>query len=124
MPIMHTRIPTGSSQEQKTTLLQSLSQDVVETIGAPLANVRVTLEEVAPADTIVGGTLGHSMAFVELILIEGRTAEAKAAVIKALAQTIEKVIGVSQQDTRIMVVDAPKTDLGVAGGITAAAAGR
>lgn len=124
MPILHTRIPTGSTPEQKEALLTGLTEAVVQEVGAPLASVRVTLEEVEPAHTIVGGKLAHPMAFVELLLIEGRTPEVKAAVVGAIADTLERVIGVSKQDSRTLIIDVPTTDMGVAGGITAKAAGR
>jgi phenylpyruvate tautomerase PptA (4-oxalocrotonate tautomerase family) len=82
------------------------------------------LQEVPKEHVIVGGQLGKDMARVTAELIIGRTPEQKAALIAALAGSIEHSIGLSMQDIRIILNDIPKTDLGVAGGISALAAGR
>jgi 4-oxalocrotonate tautomerase len=124
MPILNIMIPTGHSATQKTALLKGLTQAVLDSLNAPLATIRVTIQEVAPADTIVAGEIGKPMALLTAMLIAGRTPELKAALIKAAAQAVQDAIGVSINDTRIIIHDIPTTDMGVAGGITAKAAGR
>lgn len=124
MPILNIKIPTGHSSQQKTALLKGLTDGVIASLNAPLPSIRVTIEEVAPEHTIVAGEIGKPMTLVTAVLIEGRTEALKAAFIKAVAEAVEAAIGVSVQDTRVVIQDVATTDLGVAGGISAKAAGR
>ena len=57
-------------------------------------------------------------------LIQGRSDALKAALIAAVANAVEQSTGMSTQNVRVVLHDIPKTDLGVAGGKTALAAGR
>lgn len=124
MPILNVQISQGSSALQKTALLQKMTQAVVDSVGAPLASIRIVLQEVPPEHVMVAGEVGKEMALVTANLIEGRTDALKAALIAALANAIEQATGISTQNVRIVLYDIPKTDLGVAGGRTALAAGR
>ena len=124
MPILNVQISQGSSASQKTALLQKMTQAVVDSVGAPLASIRIVLQEVPPEHVIVAGEVGKEMALVTANLIEGRTDALKAALIAALANAIEQAVGISTQSVRVVLYDIPKTDLGVAGGRTALAAGR
>ena len=124
MPILNVQISQGSSASQKTALLQKMTQAVVDSVGAPLASIRIVLQEIPPDHVIVAGEIGKEMALVTANLIEGRTDELKAALIAALANAIEQTVGISTQNVRVVLYDIPKTDLGVAGGKTALAAGR
>lgn len=124
MPILNVQIMQGHSAAQKAGLLKNCSQAVVDSIAAPLPSVRIVLEEVAPEHVIVAGEIGKPMALVLARLIEGRTAEKKALLIAALNQAVQESIGISGHDIRVVITDVPKTDMGVAGGVTALAAGR
>ena len=124
MPILNVQISQGSSASQKTALLQKMTQAVVDSVGAPLASIRIVLQEVPPEHVMVAGEVGKEMALVTANLIEGRTDALKAALIAALANAIEQATGISTQNVRVVLYDIPKTDLGVAGGRTALAAGR
>lgn len=124
MPILNVQILQGSSASQKTALLQKMTQTVVDSVGAPLASIRIVLQEIPPEHVVVAGEIGKEMALVTANLIEGRTDELKAALIAALANAIEQTVGISTQNVRVVLYDIPKTDLGVAGGKTALAAGR
>lgn len=124
MPILTIKIPAGHSQEQKTALLKGLTDAVLTSLNAPLHTIRISIDEVPPENTIVAGVLGQPNALVHAALIAGRTEELKAAMIAAVAQAVEKAIGLSTEHTRVLIQDYPTTDMGVAGGISAKAAGR
>ncbi|OZI73959.1 tautomerase family protein [Bordetella genomosp. 12] len=124
MPILNVQIMQGHAPAAKATLLKALSQAVVDSIGAPVASVRITLAEVPAEHVIVAGELGKDMALILVDLIAGRTAELKAALIAALNQAACDSLGLSGQDVRVVLHDVPKTDMGVANGLSAAAAGR
>jgi len=124
MPILNVQIMQGHSVSQKADLLRNMTQAIVDSVKAPLHTVRIVLEEVPTHHVIVAGEMGKPMALVTANLIEGRTEELKAALIHALAHAVEQSIGLSIQDVRVILYDIPKTDIGVAGGKTAKAAGR
>ncbi|EWM45995.1 tautomerase enzyme family protein [Bordetella holmesii 70147] len=73
MPILNVQIMQGYAPSAKTALLKSLSQAVVDSIGAPVASVRITLAEVDAGHVIVAGELGKDMALIIVDLIAGRT---------------------------------------------------
>jgi len=124
MPILNVQIMQGHSVSQKADLLRNMTQAIVDSVKAPLHTVRIVLEEVPTHHVIVAGEMGKPMVLVTANLIEGRTEELKAALIHALAHAVEQSIGLSIQDVRVILYDIPKTDIGVAGGKTAKAAGR
>lgn len=124
MPMLNVQILQGHSAAQKTDLLKKLTQSVVDSIGAPLASVRVVLQEIPPEHVIVAGEIGKEMVMITVGLIRGRTEDQKAAVIAAIFEATEQAIGVSKQNIRVILFDRPATDFGVAGGVTAKAAGR
>lgn len=124
MPILNVQIMQGHSAAQKTALLKATSQAVVESIAAPLASVRIVLQEVPAEHVIVAGEIGKAMARVDAALIEGRDEAKKSALIAALNQAVCDSIGISGEDVRVLIRDVPKTDMGVANGLSAKAAGR
>ena len=124
MPILNVQIMQGHSAAQKTALLKAASQAVVESIAAPLASVRIVLQEVPADNVIVAGEIGKAMARVDAALIEGRDEAKKSALIAALNQAVCASIGISGEDVRVLIRDVPKTDMGVANGLSAKAAGR
>ncbi|ARP94857.1 tautomerase family protein [Bordetella genomosp. 13] len=124
MPILNIQIMQGHTEAQKAALLESASRSVMDSLAAPLASVRIVLEETAPQHVMVGGRIGHPMALALVRLIQGRTEEKKAALIAALNQAIHATLGISKDDIRVVITDVPTTDMGVAGGLTAKAAGR
>ena len=124
MPILNVQISQGLSAAQKTAFLQKMTQAIVDSVGAPLASIRIILQEIPPEHVIVAGEPGKEMALVTANLIQGRSDELKAALIAGVANAIEQSTGISTQNVRVVLYDIPKTDLGVAGGKTALAAGR
>ena len=124
MPILNVQISQGLSALQTTALLQKMTQAIVDSVGAPLASIRIIVQEIPPEHVIVAGELGKEMALVTANLIQGRSDELKAALIAGVANAVEQSTGISTQNVRVVLYDIPKTDLGVAGGKTALAAGR
>ncbi len=124
MPILTIKIPAGHSKDQKATLLKGLTDAVIKSTSAPLSSIRVSIDEIPPENTIVSGVLGKPNALVHAALIVGRSEQIKAALIAEVAKAVEQAIGLSTEHTRVLIQDYPLTDMGVAGGISAKAAGR
>jgi 4-oxalocrotonate tautomerase len=124
MPILTIKIPAGHSKDQKVALLKGLTDAVIKSTSAPLSSIRVSIDEIPPENTIVSGVLGQPNALVHAALIVGRSEQIKAALIAEVAKAVEQAIGLSTEHTRVLIQDYPTTDMGVAGGISAKAAGR
>lgn len=124
MPIITAQLAAGYGTAQKTALLKQATQAIEDSLGAPLASIRIFLQESNANETIVAGNLGATLLTFIAYLIEGRTEAQKAALILALNKAGSQSIGISPQDIRVIIQDVPKTDMGVAGGISAKQAGR
>jgi len=124
MPLLNVQIMQGHSAAQKAALLKAASNAVVESIAAPLPSVRAVLHEFPAEHVIVAGEIGKRMARVDVDLIEGRDEAKKAALIAALNQAVCASLDISGEDVRVILRDVPKTDMGVANGLSAKAAGR
>lgn len=124
MPILTVLVNQQYTPEQKTALLKSTSQAVVDSLGAPISSVRVSLQTIDAHDVIVEGEIGKEMVLVTAMILPGRTEEKKLALMAALSKAINDTIGVSDQNSRIVLHDIPTTDMSVAGGISAKMAGR
>jgi len=124
MPYVTITASDTLSAERKKNLLAKASTAVVESIGAPLASVRVLLHSLATDDYLDGGQYGRPALMLEVALIAGRTEAQKAALIAALSRASSEATGVSEDDVRVRLYDIPTTDMGMAGGITAKQAGR
>ena len=124
MPYVTITASDTLTAERKKDLLSRSSAAVVESIGAPLASVRVLLHSLATDDYLDGGHYGRPALMFEVDLIEGRTEELKAALIAALSRAGAEATGVSEEDVRVRLYDVPKINMGMAGGISAKKAGR
>ncbi|HLT99819.1 MAG TPA: tautomerase family protein [Burkholderiaceae bacterium] len=124
MPILTAHITAGCTSEQKKALLEQSTQAVVKSLNAPLHSIRMTLQEYPDDCSIVAGEVGAKQLIYVAYLIEGRGPELKSALIAALTEAAGSAVGLSSDDVRVIIRDVPKTDMGVAGGISALAAGR
>ncbi|MYN11602.1 tautomerase [Pusillimonas sp. TS35] len=108
----------------KKQLLQRASDAVVESIGAPLSSVRVMFHNLPEEAYLNAGKFGTDACMFEVDLIEGRTEAQKDALIAALSRAGSDVTGLPETEVRVRLTDFPKSNMGIAGGISARAAGR
>ena len=57
MPMIEIHLLEGRTPEQKRNLLASVTQAVQDSIGAPIASIRVWINELAPEDYMASGEL-------------------------------------------------------------------
>ena len=57
MPLIQVSMAAGRTEEQKRALLQALTAATHESIGAPVASIRVWIHEFPPENFIAGGEL-------------------------------------------------------------------
>jgi 4-oxalocrotonate tautomerase family enzyme len=124
MPILHAHVLSGWPSGKKAALLKNATQAVVDSLGAPLRSVRIMLHEIAPEHIIVGGEVGRQSVVFHVHLIVGRTEEQKNALYAALNGAACESLGVAGDDVRVLLEDVPNTDMGMANGVSAKAAGR
>ena len=93
-------------------------------VGAPLASVRVMFHSLPEGSYLNAGEFGTDACMFEVDLIEGRTDAQKDALIAALSRVGNRATGLSENEVRVRLVDFPKSNMGLSGGISARAAGR
>ncbi len=59
MPLVHVSMAAGRTPEQKRALLAAITQAAQDTLGAPLASIRVWITEFEPTDFMAAG---HTLA--------------------------------------------------------------
>lgn len=124
MPILNVQIMRGHSAERKQGFLKAATDAVVSSTGAPIGSVRVLIDELAPENVLVAGEPNVNVVLFHVLLIAGRTEQAKASLIAALDQATVKTLGVDTAQIRVVLFDVPSSDMGVAGGVTAKSQGR
>jgi 4-oxalocrotonate tautomerase len=128
MPTLEVFLPPGHADSRKAELIESLTDAVCRSIGAPVEAVRILLSEVPFTDFGLGGRTAADGAPPRLltilaILIAGRTGDQKRALIAALSEAGARVLDTPLQEARIVIKDIPNTDFGI-GGKTARELGR
>ncbi|HWL30234.1 MAG TPA: tautomerase family protein [Burkholderiaceae bacterium] len=124
MPYVSIYATQGISTEQKKELLQRSSDAVVDAIGAPLASVRVMLHELQEGHYLNAGQFDTPGVMFQVEFIEGRTDDQKESLIGALSRVGKQVTGIPENEVRVRLIDFPKSNMGMAGGVSARAMGR
>jgi len=124
MPYVTITATPGLAPAQKKQLLERASDAVAQSIGAPVASIRVMLTELADGDYLDAGRHGRSTVMFLVELIEGRTEELRAALIAALSRAAFEVTGIPESDVRVRLIEFPSANMGMAGGATARSLGR
>ncbi|HEY9573788.1 MAG TPA: tautomerase family protein [Pusillimonas sp.] len=124
MPFVTISITPGFSAAQKKQLMQRSSDAVEQSIGAPLASIRVLLHELQDGCYLNAGEFNTQGLMFVVEFIAGRTVEQKAALIAALSRAGTETTGIPETEVRARLIDFPKADMGMAGGLSAAASGR
>ena len=124
MPYVTISLTKGFPAETRKKLVQNASDAVVESIGAPLASVRVLLNDLDDGHYLNAGQFGTRGLMYQIDLIEGRTNELKEALIGRLSNDGAAITGIGLDQVRVRLVDYPKSNMGMAGGKSALAMGR
>lgn len=124
MPYVTISASQDFSADQKKQLLQRASDAVVQSIGAPLQSVRIMLHDLPKGYYLNAGKFDTSAVMFQVEFIEGRTEAQKDALIAALSKVGFETTGVPENEVRVRLIDFPKSNMGMAGGISARAAGR
>jgi 4-oxalocrotonate tautomerase len=118
-----TASPTFSA-EQKKSLLQGASDAIERSIKAPLTSIRVWLEDLPDGYYLNAGKFDTQALMYSVELIEGRSEELKSSLIAELSKSGAQATGLSEDEIRVRLLDYPKGNMGMAGGISALQGGR
>ncbi len=121
MPYVTISATQGLSAGQKKQLLEGASDAVVQSTGASLASVRVMLHELADGHYLNAGRFGTPSLMFVVELVEGRSEEQKAALILSLHKVGVQAGSVPENEIRVRLIDFPKSNMGMAGGVSAKA---
>ncbi|MBB5213433.1 tautomerase family protein [Parapusillimonas granuli] len=124
MPYVTITATEGYSEEQKKRLLQGSSDAVVASIGAPLSSVRVLLHTIPAGHYLNAGEFNTPGLMFVVDFIEGRSDAQKDALIAALSKVGAEAVNMPESEVRVRLVDFPKSNMGMAGGVSARAMGR
>ncbi|MCB5363358.1 tautomerase family protein [Pusillimonas sp. CC-YST705] len=124
MPFVTITVTQPLSPDQKQQLLLASSDAVVDALKAPLPSVRIVLHELPAGHYLNGGKFDTMAVEYEMDMIEGRSEQLKADVMRELSRAANRVLGVSEEEVRVRMTDFPKTDMGLAFGVSVKAAGR
>lgn len=129
MPNIQMFIPQGVADQPKAELIAHLTEATCQSLDASADSVRVWLTEIPSSSFGCGGVVeasaagGEGLAFIQAILIAGRTETQKAALIASMTDAVVLTLGVPKGIVRVAVQDIPNTDFGIAGA-TAKSIGR
>ncbi|WP_454735653.1 tautomerase family protein [Cupriavidus necator] len=129
MPNIQMFIAGGFADPLKAELISRLTDATCQSLDAPPDSVRIWLSEVAPSNFgCAGVTAAHAdgrpdLAFIQAILIAGRSDAQKARLIVSMTDAAVQVLGIPADVVRVAIQDIPNTEFGI-GGQTAAALGR
>lgn len=124
MPFVTISATQSFTHEQKKALVQKTSDTVVETLGSAIASVRVMLHELPGGHYMAAGQWDTPAINFRVDLISGRTEQQRAALIAALSKAAHDTTGISEDDVRVWMIEMSSTNVGIAGGKTAASIGR
>jgi 4-oxalocrotonate tautomerase len=124
MPYVTITATDGFSDQQKKQLLQRSSDAVVQSIGAPLSSVRVLLHTIPASHYLNAGEFNTPGLMFVVDFIEGRSEAQKDALIAALSKVGADATDLPESEIRVRMVDFPKSNMGMAGGVSARAMGR
>ncbi|KKB63509.1 hypothetical protein WM40_10815 [Robbsia andropogonis] len=123
MPTLQIHLAQGHDASQKAALIAALSHATVEALTVPIESVRIMIEDYAAIDHGAAGNAVPAAAsraeapspIVFALLIAGRTAAQKAALIAQIDRACVTVLGATREPSRIFIKDIPNTDFGLAG---------
>lgn len=124
MPYVTIIASPSFTAEQKKSLLQGASDTVEQVVKASLANIRVLLQDLPDGYYLNAGKFNTPALMYRVELIEGRSDDLKNDLIAGLSKSGAQATGLSEEEIRVSLLDYPKANLGLAGGISALKAGR
>lgn len=124
MPNLNIYLPEGYSEIQRRAFLKRVTGEVSQALEAPAASIRLFLFELPRMNICVAGEVLDvatteaaklSGPTIQAFLVAGRSTDKKKALIRGLSDACQEMLGCALDPVRVMVLDVPNTDFGIAG---------
>lgn len=130
MPVAHINVLKGHPRETLQRVILDVSNAIAEILSAPKDRLEVWVTEIDPELWGIEGRPASEvlkekprgaveMPYVEMVLMEGRTAEQHHQVIKAVTEVIVALLGTQRERVRVHIANCKPDNWGIGG--TAAA---
>lgn len=130
MPVAHINVLQGHSKEVLKRVIRDVSNAMVDVLSAPKERLEVWVTELDPDLWGIGGEPASEilkskpraqveMPYVEMVLMEGRTAEQHHQMIAAVTEVIAEHLGTEKNRIRVHIANCKPDNWGI-GGIAAA----
>lgn len=104
-----------SIERQRNSLSSAIHSSVVEALSYPPDKKFHRFIALDDQDFLFPADRSESYTIIEISLFEGRSVEAKKALVRALFANIEQQCGIAPQDVEITIFETPKENWGIRG---------
>ena len=115
MPIVKVNIRAGRSSEFKKTLLDTIHQGLVDSMGIEDWDRFQRIEEFSEEDYEKPDFKSDDFMIIELTLFPGRTVEQKRAAVETITSGISQKLGIRAEDIFILINEPPLENWGMGG---------
>ena len=106
---------SGELEKNREKLSGAIHQAVVEALSFPPEKKFHRFISLAAEDFMFPSDRSPSYTIIEISMFEGRSIEAKKALLRALFWNIEQACGIASQDVEITIFETPKANWGIRG---------
>ena len=102
-------------EKNRVSLSESIHQSVMEALSYPAEKLFHRFIAFNSDDFVFPSGRTNEYIIIEILMFEGRTADAKKALIRALYTNIERTCGIEANDIEITIIETPKENWGIRG---------
>lgn len=122
MPLVRVEIRKGKSADYKKALLDGIHQALIDSFKIPEDDRIQRIYELDAENFKVADGKTEDFILIELTVFKGRSLDAKRCLYKAIADNLERDLGVKRTDILIVLSEPPLDNWGTHGGIPASEA--
>ena len=105
----------SSLSQYKAALSRAIHQSIVEALRLPTDKKFHRVIALDPEDFMFPADRSDKYTIIEVSMFEGRSVEAKKALVRALYANIERDCGIKPHDVEITITETPKANWGIRG---------
>jgi phenylpyruvate tautomerase PptA (4-oxalocrotonate tautomerase family) len=105
----------ASLEKHRGQLSEAIHQAVVEALSYPPEKKFQRFLALAEEDFVFPSDRSANYTIIEISMFEGRSVEAKKALVRALLRNIEQTCGIVPQDVEVTIFETPKANWGIRG---------
>ena len=105
----------SSLSQYKAALSNAIHQSIVDALSFPVDKKFHRIIALEPDDFIFPADRSDKYTIIEISMFDGRSVDAKKALIRALFANIERECGIKPHDVEITITETPKVNWGIRG---------